>query len=60
MNVATWLDGNGEITLKAKRQLLAQAGVLAPFTLRHLSLKDQTRLAELHYQDLTGLSIQKR
>jgi hypothetical protein len=60
MNAATWLDGNGEITLKAKRQLLAQAGVQAPFTLRHLSLKDQTRLAELHYQDRTELSIQTR
>ncbi len=48
---AKWLDANGTITLDVAKSDLSQAGLNAPFEVRHLKLKDQTRLSELWSQE---------
>lgn len=48
---AQWLESNGSIVLEVPADILRQAGIVAPFEVRHLSLKDQTRMAELWSQE---------
>lgn len=48
---AEWLDSNGAITLDVSKADMKKAGLSAPFEVRHLKLKDQTRLSELWSQE---------
>ncbi len=50
-STAKWLDANGTITLDVSKADLKQAGLSEPLEVRHLKLKDQTRLSELWSQD---------
>ncbi len=48
---AAWLDISGEIQLEIPMSLIAESGIQAPLSVGHLSLKDQTRMAELWRQE---------
>jgi hypothetical protein len=50
-STAQWLDGAGTITLVVPVDHLAEAGISAPYEVRHLRLKDQTRMADLRSQN---------
>ncbi|WP_162926386.1 DUF4785 domain-containing protein [Teredinibacter purpureus] len=50
VSAAKWLDANGEIELDISPQKLAEADITAPFEVRYLELKDQTRMASLWSQ----------
>ncbi|GAB2191098.1 hypothetical protein MAH1_27060 [Sessilibacter sp. MAH1] len=48
---AQWLDANGTITLEVPEVELSATGLVAPFEVKSLKLKDQTRLSELWSQE---------
>lgn len=47
---AKWLDASDTITLTVDEEILSESGISAPYQLRNLTLKDQTRMSTLWVQ----------
>lgn len=48
---AGWLDQSGTLVLEVPAEQLLEAGIAPPYTVGHLTLKDQTRMATLWQQN---------
>ncbi len=58
---ANWLSGGaGTVSLEFDRQVLEAAGLRQPFELRHLELKDQSRMGDLWRQEFAFRAVADR